>query len=495
MNSPPLLTVLIGLPLLGAFLAWLAPHPRQARALAVGVGIGELLISLNVVAKIDPQLSGFQLMERHTWIPSIHAEYLLGVDGLSVLLLPACALLFLATLIANWNLTGRVLPNLYFALLLLLEGVTMGLFCALDALLFFLFWELTLIPIHFLIALWGMGPDRRHAAVKYTLFMLAGGAALLFGLLIMAQAQPGQTLSFDLTRWLQHPLPKSTQWPVFFLLLVGFGIKVPLVPLHVWLPIVSMEGPVSMTAIMTGLKLGAYGLLRFLLPLAPDVARELHWLLAGLAVVSIVYGALSALAQTNLRRMLAFSSISHVGLVVLGLATLTVQGVQGAVNQLFNFALTSGGLFLLIGFLHQRVGSTDLIHLGGLARPLPVMSGLFLLLGLAGMGMPLTSGFPGELLLVISSLKAHAGSGLAGLGGVILGAGYFLGFYRKAFLGPLNRNLPEILPELLPREKLVLYTFAGLILLLGLYPDWMLDLSRASASAWAERIAMVGTGR
>lgn len=495
MNTLPLLSTLIGLPLLGALLAWLAPQPRQARALALAVGVAELLLSLAVVARIDPNVAGFQLLERHAWIPSIHAEYLVGVDGLSALLPTACALLFLATLIANWNLTGRAMPNLFLALLLLLEGVTIGLFCALDGLLFFLFWELTLIPIHFLIALWGMGPNRRHAAVKYTLFMLAGGAALLFGLLLIALAQPGPALSFDLTQWLRHPLPKSTQWPVFFLLLLGFGVKVPLVPLHVWLPIVAMEGPVSISAIMTGLKLGAYGLLRFLMPLTPDVARELHWLLAGLAVVSIVYGALSALAQSNLRRLLAFSSISHVGLVVLGLATLTVQGVQGAVSQLFNFALTSGGLFLLAGFLHTRLGSTDLIHLGGLARPLPVASGLFLLLGLASMGMPLTSGFPGELLLLIASLKAHAGSGLAALGGVILGAGYFLGFYRKAFLGPPGMNVPESLPELLAREKWVLYAFAALILILGMVPEWSLEFSRASATAWAERIAQMGSGR
>ncbi|MEO5346662.1 MAG: NADH-quinone oxidoreductase subunit M [Magnetococcus sp. YQC-9] len=491
MTPLPLLTLLIGMPILGALLAWLAPDGRWARAIALAIGVEELVIALMATGNVDPHQAGFQLIERHAWIPTLHADYLVGVDGLSVLLLPASALLFLATLIASWNMTHRVMPRLYFALLLLLEGVTMGIFCALDTLLFFLFWELSLIPLHFLIAFWGTGPNRRHAAVKYTLFMLAGGAALLFGLLIVSLAHPG-SFGFDLTRLLEHPLPKSVQWPLFFLLLIGFGVKVPIVPLHVWLPIVAMEGPVAIAAIMTGLKLGAYGLLRFLIPLTPEVARELHWLLAGLAVISIVYGALSAMAQSNLRRMLAFSSISHVGLLLLGLSTLTLQGVQGAVSQLINFSLTSGGLYLLAGFLYARVGSLDRIHLGGLVRPLPVASGLFLLLGLAGMGMPLTSGFPGELLLLTSALKTHVGSGLAALGGVILGAGYFLGFYRQAFLGPLGANVPESLPELLTREKLVLYSFAALIIVLGLYPDLLLETTRASATLWVERIGGLG---
>ncbi|MBF0339905.1 MAG: NADH-quinone oxidoreductase subunit M [Magnetococcales bacterium] len=483
MSSLPLLSGLIGLPVIGALVAWLMPQGRAARTVALAAAGAEMALALLAVRAMDFARPGFQLVERHAWIPSLHAEYLVGVDGLSALFLPATALLFLATLLAGWNMANRVMPNLYFALLLLLEGVTMGIFSALDTLLFFLFWELTLIPLHFLIALWGMGPNRRHAAVKYTLFMLAGGAALLLGLLLVAQAHPGQH-PFDLPRLLQVPMPRDLQWPVFFLLLVGFGIKVPIVPLHVWLPVVAMEGPVAVTAIMTGLKLGAYGLLRFLLPLTPQVSRELHWLLAGLAVVSIIYGALSAMAQTNLRRMLAFSSIGHVGLVVLGLATFSIQGVQGAVSQLLNFSITTGGLFLIAGFLHQRLGSTDLIHLGGLVKPLPLMAGFFLFLGLAGMGMPLTSGFPGELLLLTSALRSHAGAGLAALGGVILGAGYFLGFYRLAFLGPPGAATPSTLPALLPRELAILITFGVLILIFGLFPELLFQVSRAAAGAW-----------
>ncbi|MBF0628917.1 MAG: NADH-quinone oxidoreductase subunit M [Magnetococcales bacterium] len=486
LHGLPLLSWLIGLPLAGALVVWRMPQGHQARFIAVGVAVLELLLACLVVAGMDFASAGFQWIEHHGWIPSIHAEYRVGVDGLSVFFLPASALLFLIVLISGWNQANRSMPQLYFALLLLLEGVTIGIFCALDTLLFFLFWELTLIPIHFLIALWGIGPNRRHAAVKYTLIMLAGGAALLVGLLLATLAHPAP-LTFDLVRLLHSPLARESQWAVFFLLLFGFGVKIPVFPLHLWLPIVAMEGPVAMAAIMTGLKLGAYGMIRLLLPLTPDVARELHWLLSGIAVVSMVYGALSAMAQTNLRRLLAFSSLSHVGLVVLGLATFTLEGVQGAVFQLLHFSLVSSGLFLVAGMIHQRLGSTDLIHLGGLVRPLPVLSGLFLFLGLAGMGLPLTSGFPGEFLLLISALHHHIGSGLAALGGVILGAGYFIGFYRQAFLGPLGPAVPATLPALLPREFGILMVLGGGILVLGWFPNLLLDATRAAAAGWLGR--------
>ncbi|NGZ05816.1 MAG: NADH-quinone oxidoreductase subunit M [Magnetococcales bacterium] len=486
-STPPhLLSLVIAWPLVGALLAWLVPTGQQARRVALIWVATELVLAVIVMLNVDFSRAGFQLLERHAWIPSLGIEYRLGVDGVSALFLPATALLFLAAVVASWHLAQRVMPRLYFALLLFLEGVTLGIFCAADLVLFFLFWELTLIPLHFLIALWGIGPNRRHAAVKYTLFMLAGGAALLIAFLLVAQAHPGPQ-SFDLLRLLHEPLAIGHQWPVFFLLLFGFGVKIPLVPLHVWLPIVAMEGPVAVTAILTGIKLGAYGLIRLLLPLTPDVAQQMYWLLAGLGVVSMVYGALSALAQTNLRRLFAFSSISHMGMVVLGLATFTIQGVQGAVFYLLNMVLVSGGLFLSMGMIHHRLGSTDLLHLGGLARPMPLLSGFFLLFGLASIGLPLTSGFPGEFLLLTSVLHHHIGSGLAALGSVILGAGYLIGCYRHAFLGPLNPAIPADLPPLLFREQALLIGMAVLILVIGWFPNLILESIRPAAEVWLER--------
>ena len=487
----PLLSVLIFWPLVTAALLWLLP-PRQARSMAVGAAVVETVLACRVVWGIHPEQAGFQWLERADWIMTVNAHYLLGVDGFSALFLFLSAVLFLGMVLASGV---REMPRLYFALLLLLEGITIGIFCALDTLLFFLFWELTLIPIYFLISLWGVGPQRRFAAAQYTLLMLGGGVVLLFGLLLAAMEQAGlqagsggailsSVLVFDLPTLLATPLPVDRQLPLFFLLLVGFAVKTPVVPLHVWLPTLAMEGPVAVVAMMTGLKLGAYGLLRFALPLAPHAAREWSWLLAGLGVVGIFYGGLAALAQTNLRRLLAFSSISHVGLVLLGLSTLTVQGVQGAMLQLLNFTMIAGGLFLIAGFIRQRTGSTELTHLGGLVRSMPFATTFFLFFGLAGMGVPLTSGFPAEQLLLLGTLSTHAGAALAAIGGQILGAAYFLHYYRRAFLGPVTNRVVAEAADLQPREWMVVVLLAIPVLVAGLYPQGGMHFLQMPAAEW-----------
>jgi NADH-quinone oxidoreductase subunit M len=381
------------------------------------------------------------------------------------------------------------LPRLYYSLLLLLETATLGIFCALDTILFFLFWEFTLIPLYFLVSLWGIGPNRRHAAVKYTLVMLAGGVPLLFGFVILAfGAAAGDVMAFDLPTLLETPLPHDAQMLVFLLLLVGFGVKVPVFPLHTWLPLLAMEGPAAVAAIVTGLKLGAYGLLRFAVPLAPTAAQELHWLLAALGVASILFGAAAALAQTNLRRMLGYASLSHVGLVVLGIASFNLQGVQGAVLQLLNFSIASGGLFLLVSYLHHRTGSTDVANLGGAARTMPLLASFFLLYGLAGMGLPGTSGFPAELLILMSTFDHHAGAGLAALLGMIVGAAYFLSLYRRAFFGPTTQPSIQQAADLRPREFWPALMFALLLIGFGLWPAPLLELIRPAAEAWLARL-------
>ena len=264
----------------------------------------------------------------------------------------------------------------------------------------------------------------------------------------------------------------------------------PVFPLHTWLPVVAQEGPVAIVALVTGLKLGAYGLIRFVVPLAPAAAQEYHWLLAGLGVVGILYGAVAAMAQTNLRRMLAFSSMSHVGLVVLGIATFTVQGLQGALFQLLNFTVVAGGVFILTSFLHQRIGSTDLVSLGGVARSMPLLASFFLLFGLAGMGVPGTSGFPAEFLMLVSALHTHTGAGLAALFGMVLGAGYFLSFYRRAFLGPVKSSIVEDCVDLAWRELLLVALLAALLLFAGLYPNGVLDFTRDSAQRWMQHLGI-----
>jgi NADH-quinone oxidoreductase subunit M len=488
-NFPLLSLLFLTLPI-GAALTWLLPRPDWARRIALVTALVDLVIAAVVVARFDSSQAGFQLVEKAPWIPSLNIHYLVGVDGISVLFLPATILLFLGVIIASWNSVHQ-LPRLFYSLLLLLETATLGIFCALDSVLFFLFWELSLVPLYFLVSLWGVGPNRRYAATKYTLVMLAGGVPLLFGFLLLAfnHAHLGGSLAFDIPSLLATPLPDGTEYLVFFLLLLGFAVKVPVFPMHTWLPVVAIEGPVAVVALLLGLKLGAYGLIRFAIPLAPDAARELHWLLAGLGVVGILYGAVAAFAQTNLRRMLAYSSLSHVGLVLLGVASFTQQGIQGAVLQLLNFTLVAGGLFLLAGALHHRIGSNDIHSLGGAARTMPMLASFFLLLGLAGMGLPLTSGFLAELLILVSALQTHSGAGLAALFGMVLGAGYFLSLYRKAFFGPVTSPVVAQAMDLRPREMGVMLLFSLIIIAVGLYPAVVLDVIQKSGALWVSRVA------
>ncbi|MDP1653785.1 MAG: NADH-quinone oxidoreductase subunit M [Rhodocyclaceae bacterium] len=488
-TSLPLLTLLIVIPCAGILLVWAWPRAGLARHIALLATLLNLALALVTVGAFDPAQAGFQFVEKHAWIPNLDVHYLVGVDGISLLFLPATALLFTGVILASWN-SVHTLPRFYYSLILLLEMATLGVFCALDTMLFFLFWELTLIPLYFLVSLWGIGANRRHAATKYVLVMLTGGVALLFGFLILAFGAGAdmETLVFDLPTLLQLPLPTHLQYLVFLLLLVGFGVKVPLFPLHTWLPLIAMEGPAAIAALLTGLKLGAYGLIRFAVPLAPAAAQELHWLLAALGTLAILFGATAALAQTNLRRMLGYASLSHVGLVVLGIASFNLQGVQGAILQLLNFVIAGGGLFLMVSHLHHRTGTTDMASLGGAARSMPLLTSFFLLFGLASMGLPMTMGFPGELLIFVSSFERHAGAGLAALAGVVIGAAAFLNLYRRTCFGACVNPVVAQAQDLVPRERWLALVFALLVIGFGLWPSVLLDLIRPAAELWVAQL-------
>jgi NADH-quinone oxidoreductase subunit M len=486
----PLLTSLLALPLLGALLAVLSRDAAWARRAALAAALLTLLASLLIVVAFDGAQRGFQLIDSARWMPGLNIRYLVGVDGLSLLFLPATALLFCGAVIAGWrNIQGAT--GLYFALLLILEAATLGVFCALDSILFFFCWELTLLPLYFLVSLWGVGGWRQTAAVRYFFVMLGGGVPLLFGILLLAfNHAAGGALTFDLPTLLANSQPRDTQYVVFLLLLVGFGVKVPLIPLHTWLPALAMGAPAAVTALLVGLKLGAYGLIRFVIPLAPEAAHDLHWLLAGLGTTAILYGAVAALAQSNLRGVLAYLSLSHVGLVVLGLASFSVSALQGAVLQLLNFSMAAGGGFLMLAFLQRRTGSTDIAHLGGVAHRMPLLTSFFLLFGLAGLGMPGTSGFPAELLILVAALHTHTGAGLAALFAVVLGAGAFLMPFRSAFLGPVRHADVAAAEDLQSRELLVALVPAVLLLVFGFYPAPLLELLRPAAEAWVAGVGV-----
>ena len=487
----PILSLLLFVLPIAAGLILLTGDQSKARWIALLGAISSLLISLGIVINFDQANAGFQFIERLAWMPGLNIDYIVGIDGISVLFLPLTSLLFIGIILASWN-SIRTMPRLFFILLLLLEAATLGIFVSLNTILFFLFWELTLIPIYFLIIYWGIGPNRRYAAVKYTLVMMAAGVPLLFGFILLAfnHAYMGSgDLVFDYITLLNNPLPAELQTSIFFLLLLGFAFKAPIFPLHTWLPAIAMEGPASIAAIMTGLKLGAYGLIRFTVPLAPDAAQEFHWLLAGLGITGVLYGAVLAITQTNLRKMLAFSSVSHVGLVILGIASFSTQGIQGALFQLYNFTIVAGGIFILLGFLHHRTGSTELVSLGGVAKSMPLLASFFFIFGLAGLGVPGTNGFIAENLILVSTLETHTGAGIAALVGIVLAAAYFLNIYQRAFLGPVKNDVVSTAMDLRTRELLLTLGFCVLIIVFGIFPNIILDITRGASEAWVSSLA------
>lgn len=493
-DSFPLLSLCLAWPLLGALLLAFIKDNRLAKRSALWVAGVELLLTLAAVCLFEPENGGFQLQEDYPWIPGLNIHFQLGVDGISILFLPMTALLTLMALLAAWN-SVQHLNRFQLALLLALESVTIGVFTALDMALFFLFWELTLPPLFFLIGLWGVGAERRHAAMKYTLYMLFGGVPLLFAIIMLAinhaQHSGGgipQDLAFSLPVLLNTPMAGSLQNLVFLLLILGFAVKAPLLPFHTWLPTVAMEAPAFVSALLVGLKLGVYGIVRFAIPLAPRAALEHRWLLAIVGAVALIYGALIALRQTNLRRLLAYASISHVGLVIVGIAAFNLHGVQGAVMQLLNFGIIAGSLMLIAGMLQQRLGSTDLSHLGGLAKPMPRLTTLFFLFALSSIGVPGTNGFPAELMTILGALQAYPALAVVALLGAVLGAAYMLGFIRNAFFGPIVRDAVARAQDLRGRELALLALPALLALLVGFCPQWLLSRQETSLQAWLQRL-------
>lgn len=488
MSDLPLLSLLLLIPLAGIGLIWSVPRFKIARDAAVLTSVLTLGASLLVIARFNPAQAGFQLEDSWPWIAALNIHFRLGVDGISLLFLPATTLLFAAVTISARPQMVRA--RLYFSLILGLEAAVLGVFLAIDAMFFFLCWELTVVPIYFLVALWGVGARRQQAATQYTLLMLAGGVPLLFGLLIPALSLP--QLAFDLPTLLAQPLSRNTQFVVFLLLLLGFGVKAPLPPMHTWLPTLALEGPVAVVALVAGIKLGLYGLIRFAIPMAPAAATDLHWLLAGIGVVAALYGALAALAQTNLRVMLAYAGVSHVGLVLLGLASFSQHGVQGAVLLTVSLALATGGGLLAASFLQLRVGSCELQNLGGVFVSMPRLAAFFLLCGLAGLGLPGTAGFPGEWLVLLATLQTHTGAGIAALAAMVFGGAYFMGLYRKAFFGPALRPAVATADDLLPREMWAVALIGGAILIFGLYPQPLLELTQSAVERWLQAVGAVG---
>ena len=478
----PILSALLFLPV--AFVVALRFLRDEARAyrLALAGALLELLLACIVALQFAQGVDDIQFAERLGPLPFVGVSYQLGVDGISVLFLPITALLTVLV-VAYAEYTAAADARRYLMATLALEAALMGAFVSLDLVLFWFFFVLELVPSYFLITRFGTGPLRRRAAREYVGFMLTGSALMLVGILLLGinfDRERGAGLSFDYLDLLSVPVPSELQTIVFFLLFFGFAVKAPVFPFHTWLPKVLEHGPiVGMSVFLVGIKLGTYAFLRFVIPLVPEAARDWAWLMATLGAIGIFYGALIALVQTNLRRLLAFASLSHMGAVMLGIFALNFHGFQGGLLQMINLGIAGAGLFFVAGFLHTRLGPPDLRSMGGLVYSMPLLSTIFLVIALAAVGLPGTGGFNGEHLILIGAYEVGWLMALAAGAGTFLTAAYFLLYFQRGFLGPSPE--PESLatspappppesrlPDLRRRELLIALALVAMIFWIGL---------------------------
>ncbi len=503
MAAFPWLTVTVFLPLAGAAVLLAAvPLPRRRpeaggfagddpwRWWALIVSIATFLVSLGILIEFRGGDPGFQLVEELDWVGPLNLRYLLGVDGISLFMVLLTTFLMPLAILASWKVDRQV--PYFMASLLGLETALLGAFLALDLLLFFVFFEALLFPMYLVIGIWGSG-RRVYAAVKFFLFTMAGSALLLVAILFLS-SQAGSVLgqpTFDLRQLEGMELPAATARWLFLAFFLAFAVKVPLFPLHTWLPDAHTEAPTAGSVILAGilLKVGAYGLIRFNLTLFPGASIDFRGLVSTLAVIGIVYGAVVALIQTDIKRLVAYSSVSHLGFVVLGIFAGTLQGMSGGVIQMVNHGLSTGGLFLLVGMLYDRTHTRDLGSLGGLARRTPVLAGFFLVVALSSLGLPGLNGFVGEFLILLGTFDANRLLAVIGSAGVVLSAIYLLWAYQRAMHGDLPPSLEET-PDVSGREYSFLVPIVVAIVAIGVFPKPLLDRIEPAADRHVRLIAV-----
>jgi NADH-quinone oxidoreductase subunit M len=482
----PILSALIFLPIFSALVVATLPDARLARRASLAGALVELGLAIFVLASFVRGTPDVQLAERRAWIPTLGVTYHVGVDGLSVLFLPVTALLSSLVLVASWRSVKTRVPA-FCAAVLGLEGAAMGIFSSLDLVLFFVFWEASIVPVYFLVSLWGVGPERRYAAMKFVLTMVVASGPLLLGIVLLGvegRAGGAGSYTFDWLALRSRPISSGVGTAVFFLMLAGFAVKGPFFPLHTWMPSMLRECPAGVGVLLTGLKLGSYGVLRFLVPLLPEAVARHASLLGAVGALGVVYGALVSLVQPNLRRMLSFSCLNHVGFVLLGISSGSPEGLSGAVVAMLNLGLSATGLFFLTSFLQARVGSSEISALGGVAKRAPRLAAMFLLFGLASIGLPGTSGFVGEHLILFSTYRASLPLLVLALLGTVLGAAYVLRIFESAFLGPVERPRVAAMKDLAPEEWIVVGSLCVLVIAVGCYPRPVLEIVEASAAAF-----------
>lgn len=487
----PILTLLIALPIAGA--AIVIGLPRRRPELAVPVAFGLSLItaglSFYLIWEFDSADGGFQFVENTAIASDLGIGYHLGVDGISLFLIALTAFLTPLGMLASVSVENRLKE--FMAALLLLEGALIGVFVSLDLAVFFVFFEVLLVPMYFIIGLWG-GEHRLKAALKFFLFTAFGSAFLLAGIIFLA-VQGGDQLggiTFDFVELLELELSKTAQYWLFAAFAIAFAIKVPLWPLHTWLPDAHTEAPTAGSVILAGvlLKMGTYGFVRFNLNLFPQASVDFAGILAGLAVVGILYGAAVAIVQPDIKRLVAYSSVSHLGFVVLGIFALTSQGLEGGVIQMVNHGLTTGALFLLVGMIYDRRHTREIAAFGGLQKVMPIYAGFFLFVAFASIGLPGLNGFVGEFLVLLGSYAAHPVLTALAAFGVVLAAVYLLWAYERMFTGEPKDEDNRSMKDIGLREIGILVPLAGLILFLGIYPKPALNRIEPSVELILDRI-------